>query len=97
MLDFYIIKDEQKKSSSPKNLEFAGGLNDITFNNLQIKGLIDKKHDYYNDFRWSEKIVEKKYNKILIDKITNNTDIKILFEILNKAIKMESGLIAFCD
>ena len=51
MLDFYIIKDDQAKPNYPEQLglEFAGGLDDKTFENLQNKGIIDKRFDFYLD------------------------------------------------
>ena len=98
MLDFYIIKDKQQSPSSPKNLKFAGGLNDIMFNNLQVRDLINKKYDYYSDFRWSYKVIEEIYNKLLSFKdIETNSELKILLSLLNKAKETNSGLIAFCD
>ena len=51
MLDFYLIKDEQPKPDYPEqlNLEFAGGIDFKTFNDLIRKGIIDSRFDYYYD------------------------------------------------
>lgn len=44
MLDFYFIQDDQVKPNSPEKsgLEFVGGLDGKTVDNLQNKGIIDK-------------------------------------------------------
>lgn len=51
MLDFYIIGDAQAKPSYPEQLEleFIGKLDCKTFDNLQNKGIIDRRFDFYLD------------------------------------------------
>lgn len=51
MLDFYIIGDAQAKPSYPEQLglEFIGELDCKTFDNLQNKGIIDRRFDFYLD------------------------------------------------
>ena len=98
MLDFYIIKDEQPKPSycQQANLEFIAGLDSGTFDNLISKGIIDSRFDYYSDFRWNSNLIEQINSKV--SKIKNSdSDIDKLKSILNKALELQCGIIAFCD
>lgn len=96
MLDFYLIKDEQKKPDYPEqeNLEFVSGIDYNTYERLINKGVIDKRFDYYSDFRWNSQMIKQMMNKE-VEKL--NPDIAKLNDILRKAIEKNSGLIAFCD
>ena len=98
MLDFYLIKDRQTKPSYPEqaNLEYVSGLNSKTFDNLKEKGVIDSRFDYYSDFRWNMKLVEQ-INMKVIKNGKSDSDFKKLSEILEKALKYKTGLIAYCD
>jgi hypothetical protein len=98
MLDFYIIEDEKQKPQLPGQLlKYAGGLDDKTFDNLQRKGIIDKRFDYYSDFRWGKELVEQLRQRIGKQKIEKDTDVQKLMCILNLAELHESGLIAYGD
>lgn len=99
MLDFYLIQSDQPKPGYPEqvDLEFAGGLDDGTFDNLKKKGIIEDRFDYYTDFRWSASVVDQKYTEIFENKLDQDSDVKKLFEVLEKARKKECGLIAYCD
>lgn len=99
MLDFYIIHDELSKPSYPAkaNLEYVGGLDDRTFENLKSKGLIESKFDYYSDFRWSSNFVKRKYISLLNHENQSDSDVRKLIEFVNKAKTIDCGLIAYCD
>lgn len=99
MLDFYIIRDVQSKPGYPEQagLEFAGGLDDKTFDNLQKKGIIDTRFDYYSDFRLGTTLIKQIRQTILQRKLTEDPDVKNLLDIFEKADKAESGLIAYGD
>ena len=99
MLDFYLLKDEQRKPDYPEqvDLEFAGGLGSNTFENLKSKGFIEAQYDYYSDFRWSNSQIQQKYKKLQTSKSSKDTDVISLFEILEKARQEDCGLIAYCD
>lgn len=99
MLDFYIIHDEQSKPSYPAkaNLEYVGGLDDGTFENLKSKGLIESRYDYYSDFRWNSSFVKRKYNSLLSHKNQSDSDVRKLIEFVSKAKNIDCGLIAYCD
>ena len=99
MLDLYLIQDDQPKPDYPEQakLEFAGGLDATTFANLQNKGIIASHYDYYSDFRWSAEVIEQQHEKIKLSKLVNDTDIKRLTKLLNKAQSKNTGLIAYCD
>lgn len=96
MLDFYLIKDEQTKPDYPEkaNLEFVGGIDYKTYESLVNKEIIDKRFDFYSDFRWNSQIIkqimEKKREK-------QDSDFEKLKNILRKAIVKKSGIIAYCD
>ena len=98
MLDFYLIKDEQPKPNYPEkaNLEFILGLDSRTFENLIKKEIIDSRFDFYSDFRWNRKLIEQINIKISNYK-KSDSDIEKLNVILKKALKFESGIIAYCD
>lgn len=98
MLDFYLISDNKKTNpKSPKNLKYAGGIEDDKYYRLIRIGLIDEKYDYYSDFRWNTAVV-KQINKHLEKyKTDNNTDIETLRQIINQAVENNCGLIAYCD
>ncbi len=96
MLEFYLIKDEQKKPDYPEqeNLEFVNGIDYNTYERLINKGLIDKRFDYYSDFRWNSLMIKQIMNK---GAEKQDSDIAKLNDILRKAIEKNSGLIAYCD
>lgn len=99
MLDFYFIKDDQSTPSFPEKLglKFAGDLDDRTFYNLQNKGIIDKKLDYYSDFRLDRMTIEKMSQNILIKDLQSDSDVKKLSQLLETAEREKSGLIAYGD
>ncbi len=97
MLDFYFIVDEASKPlNGPLVLEFAGDLDDKTFANLQKKGVIDD-HFYYSDFRWSEGILKQIRERINQEQMHADTDVVKLLRLVDAALKMKSGLIAYGD
>lgn len=94
MLDFYLTEESQSKPNSPKDLDFAGGLNDDIFERLQRKNIIPTQYDYYSDFRWDLNTIDQMIEKI---KDSTDQDQKTLFEMIEKAHLQNSGLIAYCD
>lgn len=94
MLDFYLIEESQSKPNSPKDLDFAGGLNDDIFERLQRKNIIPTQYDYYSDFRWDLNTIDQMIEKI---KDSTDQDQKTLFEMVEKAHLQNSSLIAYCD
>jgi hypothetical protein len=99
MLDFYIIPDNVSKPRFPgqSGWEYAGGLDDQTFENLQTKGVIDKRFDYYSSFRWDTILVKQIRQFISQNFLHADPDIKKLLLILDKAEKKQAGLIAYGD
>jgi hypothetical protein len=99
MLDFYLIFDDETKPSYPEQigLEYAGGISFNAFENIKNIGVIDNHYDYYSDFRWNSMIIKQISEKIKQKNMKNNTHVKFLIEILDKAILNNSGLIAYCD
>ena len=98
MLDFYLINDDQPKPNYPEqlSLEFVVGLDSKTFESLIKKGLIDSRFDYYSDFRWNLKVIEQ-INLNIVKAKNLDSDIDKLNLIINKALELKSGLIAYCD
>lgn len=99
MLDLYFINDEQYK---PKNLiksglEFAGSLEFEIFENLQNKGIIETRFDYYTDFRWGSTFIKQKLLTLKEKDYKSDTEIKQLFDLLQKASIRNNGLIAYAD
>ena len=98
MLDFYFIPDDTSKpNDGPPVLDFVGDLDPKTFSNLQKKGVIDDRFDYYSDFRWSETLVKQIRQIIESKQMHSDTDVKQLLELLDSAIAKQSGLIAYGD
>lgn len=99
MLDFYLINDEQQTPKYPKEVElkFVGSLDDSTFYNLLKKEVVDKRYDYYSDFRWSIGEIKSMLQKILNEQMLNNDDVRKLTQLLDVADRQQSGLIAYGD
>lgn len=99
MLDFYILKDEQALPNHPEKLglEFVGGLDEKTFHNLLNKGIIDKRFDYYSDFRLGTPLILQIRQTILQKQLQADADVKMLTQLLDRADKKQSGLIAYGD
>ena len=99
MLDFYIIEDDKPKPNYPEqaNLTYAGGLDGKTYDRLQRKEIIDKRFDYYSDFRWGTELIEQIRKTIQIKRMEKDSDVKSLLVILDLAGQQNSGLIAYCD
>ena len=96
MLDFYLIKDEQKKPDYPEqeNLEFVSGIDYKTYERLIHKEIIDNRFDYYSDFRWNSQMIKQIMDKMREKK---DSDFEKLNDILIKATETNNGLIAYCD
>jgi hypothetical protein len=99
MLDFYTIKDDQSKPNSPEKvgLEFVGGLDDTTFENLQDKGIIDRRFDYYSDFRLETILIKQIRKNILQKQLQADIDVKKLIRLFDAADLKQSGLVAYGD
>nr|WKN34123.1 hypothetical protein K4G66_17230 [Tunicatimonas sp. TK19036] len=99
MLDFYLIRDDLPKSEYPEQveLEFAGGLDYKSFDNLRDRGIIADRFDYYTDFRWGTDLIRQINEQTNQKPSESDSDVKQLLDLLNQAIQKESGLIAYCD
>ena len=96
MLDFYLINDEQSHSSKNAGFEFAGRLNEQTFEDLQQKKIIEERFNYYRDFRWSSGQVKQKFTQ-LKKQPTKEKSVVTFLAILEKAVSQKSGLMAYAD
>ncbi|WP_294677153.1 hypothetical protein [uncultured Fluviicola sp.] len=98
MLDFYFIAEEiSKPINEPLGLDFAGDLDNKTFANLQKKGIIDDRFDYYSDFRWSKLILNQIRERIDRKQMHFDTDVIKLLRLINTALETKSDLIAYGD
>ncbi len=99
MLDFYILKDDQAKPNHPEQsgLVFAGGLDNKTFDNLQNKGIIDRRFDYYSDFRLGVLLIKQIRQTIIQKQFQTDSDVKKLVQLFDIADEKQSGLIAYGD
>lgn len=97
MLDFYLISDEEEKPEVDKldNLDYAGGLELNVFDRLVKKGVVDSRFDYYTDFRWENQLIQQIISKA--NRLSADTDVKKLKEIIDKVAIADVGLIAFGD
>jgi len=98
MLDFYLISDNEPTPKPDKvdGLEYLGGLEEGIYIRLIKKGIIDKKYDYYSDFRWTSKDV-KLITENLKNKSNSDSDINTFKTITEKVIKSKFGIITLCD
>lgn len=98
MLDFYFISDDAaKQNNRTSEPDFAGALDDKTFKNLQNKGIIDARFDFYSDFHWPKVFLEKMRREIDIKQIHTDSDVVRLLQLIDPAVARECGLIAYCD
>lgn len=99
MLDFYIIGDAQAKPSYPEQLrlEFIGKLDCKTFDNLQNKGIIDRRFDFYSDFRLEIFLIRQIRQTILEKQLQSDIDVKKLIQLFDIADKKQSRLVAYGD
>lgn len=99
MLDFYTIEDDRPKPNYPaqQNLKYVGGLDNKTFHNLQQKGIIDDRFDYYSDFRLGTQVIAEIRKRIETKKMEKDSDVQLLLNLLEIAEQENSGLIAYGD
>lgn len=99
MLDFYIIEDDKPKPNDPgqSHLTYAGSLDDKTFDNLQKKGIIDDRFDYYSDFRWGTQLIGQVRKTIQNKSMEKDSDVQLLLKLLDIAGRQNNGLIAYGD
>lgn len=97
MLDFYLIEDKQLKPNSPEEggLVYIGGLGYKIFHRLKKKGVIEDRYDYFSDFRWDKKTIEQLCDTCELSNL--DTDIKQFLVILNNALELKCGVIAYGD
>ncbi len=104
MLDFYLIQDtETKPNGGPNLLTYVGGLEYDDFEYLQKINIIEAWLDFYKDFRWTYEQVNEKYHKLssqVIKKFDNQkhkSSMSKMFQILERAVNKQMGIIAYCD
>jgi hypothetical protein len=99
MLYFYLIQDDQSKPNYPEQakLEMAGGLDYESYEDLILKGLIDKRFDYHSDFRWGTAMIRQIMEKIAQGGFKTDFKVKKFYELINMAFNKKSGLVAYCD
>ncbi|MFD1872515.1 hypothetical protein [Hymenobacter bucti] len=94
MLDFYTIRDDQAASARGLQLHLIGGIEEEEFEAAVAAGVIEPHLDYYGNFRWSSKLVNRKLT--LLEKL-NNKQFEKTVSILEQAKAAESGLITRGD
>ena len=102
MLDLYLIPDDIKTPEWPEkeNLKFVDGLTLKEFDQLMKLEIIDGNITFWDDFRWTNKEVKGKAQKIQAHytKVSmQNTTVDKLDRILKTAIMNNLGLVAYCD
>jgi hypothetical protein len=99
MLDFYLIHDDLPKPNYPEQagLEIAGGLDYDSYEYLLSKNLIDKRFDYYSDFRWGSVMIKQISEKINQSGLKADFKVRKFYDLINLASNRKCGLIAFCD
>ncbi|QCK15806.1 hypothetical protein [Mangrovivirga cuniculi] len=97
MLEFYKIADSENRNNQNhlKDSMFAGEIEHDVFNRLVKKGIIDKRFDYFTDFRWGSDVIKQIKNKLT--NFENDSDIIILARIVNVIKEDDYGLIGYCD
>lgn len=92
-----MISDDQTKPGHPQilSLKFVGGLDERTFESLQNKGIIDKRFDYYSDFRLGTMLIKQIRQTIIQKQLQTDNEVKQLTQLFDTADKNQSGLIAY--
>jgi len=100
MLDFYLLDDSQPKRNKPgQDLVYLGGTEANIFHQMQAEGIIEAWLDYYSDFRWSSEVVARML-LLLHEKqksIAFEPGVVTFAAMLQKAIDLKSGIVAFGD
>ena len=95
MLDFYLISDEQPDDYPLTHaVEYAGGIKMREFEQAQHAHIIDYQLGFFDDFRWSSTQVRQRLVKVYE---THSEQFDALRGILQQAMEMNCGVIAFCD
>jgi len=94
MLDFYFISDELPDDYALTQVEYVGGIKMHEFEQAQHARVIDYHLDFYDDFRWSSAQVKQKLAQL---HSTHSEQFAALMQILQKAVELNCGIIAFGD
>ncbi|AYA38307.1 hypothetical protein D3Y59_15420 [Hymenobacter oligotrophus] len=103
MLDFYLLEDDALRPSPARLAELpkAGQLSADDFTDLQNQRIIEKRLDHWQDFRWSNGIVNMKLQLLLhrYPQLTPATPLadtpeQRLFLLLLNASAANTGLLA---
>ncbi|KUG06309.1 hypothetical protein [Solirubrum puertoriconensis] len=103
MLDFYLLDDAAPRPSPARLAELpkAGQLSAEDFTDLQEQRIIEKRLDYWQDFRWSNGIVNMKLQMLLHRhpqlspaSLQADTPAQRLFLLLLNASAAHTGLLA---
>ncbi|MGI4761332.1 MAG: hypothetical protein ACRYF0_11530 [Janthinobacterium lividum] len=94
MLDFFFIIDEHPRSFPLTQAEYAGGITMREFEQAQHTHIIDYHLDFFDDFCWSSIQVKQKISQLQGAK---SEQFAVLEKILQRAIELNCGVIAFAD
>ena len=94
MLDFFFISDEQPSDFALTQAEYAGGITMREFEQAQYAHTIEYDLDFYDDFRWSNVWVKQ---KLVQFQNTESEQFDVLRKLLQRAIALNCGVIAFGD
>lgn len=64
---------------------------------MQNKGIIDRRFDYYSDFRLGTVLIKQIRQTIIQKQLQADSDVKKLTQLFDSADKNLSGLIAYGD
>jgi len=99
MLDFYLLDDNQPKQKRVRDLVYLGGIEANIFHQMQAEGIIEARLDYYSDFRWSSEVVARMLLSLhgKQKSIAFEPGVATFASILQKAVDLKSGIVAFGD
>lgn len=105
MLDFYLIDDEIETPDYPEknDLKKVGSLELKHFEDVQTKGLLSPKFEFYSDFRLNQEEVSILFETIQLkypevkDSTLRIESIVQIYDIFKLAVQNKRGLVVYCD
>ncbi|RZL12972.1 MAG: hypothetical protein EOO62_09560 [Hymenobacter sp.] len=94
MLDFFFIGDEKPSDFALTQAEYAGGITMREFEQAQHARVIEYGFNFFDDFRWSNAQAKQKLAQLQSAK---SEQFEVLQRLLQRAVELNCGVIAFSD
>jgi hypothetical protein len=98
MLHFYFIAPDAPKAKNAEGLEAAASFSMVAYEILLKLGLIEKRYNFFMDFRWNASYVARKVRYIdFFLEDDSHLETKRFIEMINKATEKGMELIAYAQ